>query len=100
EAKRAPAAALPQSEESRQQPEAVRTFLVEAFRSPDPSQDGRLVKVADVLDRASEWLDKQFAGAEEVQGKLLESLGRTYWGLGLFDRSVNLHTKARAVREI
>ena len=31
--------ALVQSEESRQQAEAVSTFLVEAFRSPDPSQD-------------------------------------------------------------
>ena len=31
--------ALEQSEESRQQAEAVRTFLVEAFRSPDPSRD-------------------------------------------------------------
>ena len=45
--------ALAQSEESRKQAEAVSGFLVEAFRSPDPTQDGRDVKVADVLDRAS-----------------------------------------------
>ena len=32
-------------------------------------------------------------------GALLDALGRTYWGLGLFDRAVSLHTKARAVRE-
>src|SRR5205814_1802239 len=39
-------AALAQSEESRKQAEAVSTFLVEAFRSPDPTQDGRQVKLA------------------------------------------------------
>ena len=29
----------------------------------------------------------------------LDALGRTYRGLGLYDRAVSLHTKARAVRE-
>ena len=38
-------AALRQSEESRKQAEAVSAFLVQAFRSPDPSRDGRQVKV-------------------------------------------------------
>ena len=38
-------AALRQSEESRKQAEAVSAFLVQAFRSPDPSKDGRQVKV-------------------------------------------------------
>ena len=91
--------ALAQSEESRQQAEAVSTFLVEAFRSPDPTQDGRQVKVADVLDRASERLDKEFAGSQATKGALLDALGTTYRGLGLYDRAVSLHTKARAVRE-
>ena len=40
-------------------------FLVEAFRSPDPSQDGRQVKVADVLDRAS---DQARQGVRRVAG--------------------------------
>ena len=75
------------------------TFLVEAFRSPDPSQDGRQVKVADVLDRASERLDKEFAGSQATKGALLDALGQTYQGLGLYDQAVSLHTKARAVRE-
>ncbi len=91
--------ALAQSEESRQQAEAVSTFLVQAFRSPDPAQDGRTVKVADVLDRASERLDKEFLGSEASKGAMLDALGTTYRGLGLYARSVSLHTKARAVRE-
>jgi serine/threonine protein kinase/tetratricopeptide (TPR) repeat protein len=92
-------AALEQSEESRQQAEAVSTFLVEAFRSPDPSQDGRQVKVADVLDRASAKLDKEFAGSQATQGALLHALGATYRGLGLFDKAVVILTKAAAVFE-
>ena len=49
-AKKATDEALAQSEESRKQAEAVSTFLVEAFRSPDPAQDGRTIKVVDLLD--------------------------------------------------
>src|SRR5262249_58719130 len=89
-------AALGQSEESRQQAEAVSAFLVQAFRSPDPSVDGRQVKVAEVLDRASERLDKEFTGSRATQGALLDALGRTYQGLGLFDRARGLHTRSRA----
>jgi serine/threonine protein kinase/tetratricopeptide (TPR) repeat protein len=92
-------AALRQSEESRKQAEAVSKFLVAAFRSPDPNLDGGQVKVADVLDQASEKLDKEFDGSQAVRGTLLDALGRTYWGLGMYDRSITLHTKARAVRE-
>jgi serine/threonine protein kinase/tetratricopeptide (TPR) repeat protein len=92
-------AALRQSEESRQQAEAVSKFLVEAFRSPDPSQDGRQVKVADVLDRVSAKLDKDFAGSPATKGALLNALGETYFGLGLFDRAMNLIRKSADIRE-
>jgi tetratricopeptide (TPR) repeat protein/tRNA A-37 threonylcarbamoyl transferase component Bud32 len=98
-ARKATEAALAKSEESRQQAEAVSTFLVRAFRSPDPTQDGRQVKVADVLDRAGEQLDKEFGGSQATRGVLLDTLGTTFRGLGLYDRAVSIHTKARAVRE-
>jgi serine/threonine protein kinase/tetratricopeptide (TPR) repeat protein len=99
EAKQATEVALGQSEELRRQAEAVSQFLVEAFRSPDPSQDGRQVKVADVLDRASARLDQEFAGSQATKGALLQALGLTFRGLGLYDRAVSLLTRALAVRE-
>jgi tetratricopeptide (TPR) repeat protein/tRNA A-37 threonylcarbamoyl transferase component Bud32 len=92
-------AALTQSEESRQQAQAVSAFLVGVFRSPDPSLDGRLVKVVDILDRAVRSLDRRFTGPPAIRGKLLEALGRTYKGLGLNDRAAGLHTQALAVLE-
>jgi serine/threonine protein kinase/tetratricopeptide (TPR) repeat protein len=87
------------AEEALAQSEAVGTFLVEAFRSPDPEEDGRTIKVVDVLDRAAEKLDKEFAGSQATKGALLNALGRTYHGLGLYDKAEKAHTKARAVRE-
>jgi serine/threonine protein kinase len=91
--------ALAHSEESRKQAEAVSSFLVDAFRSPDPWLTGHEVKVADVLDRASDQLDKKFAGSLVTKGALLDALGRTYLGLGLYQKSVSLLTEARSVRE-
>jgi hypothetical protein len=53
-AKKATEEALAQSEESRKQAEAVGSFLVHAFSSPDPSMDGNKIKVVDLLERAME----------------------------------------------
>jgi tetratricopeptide (TPR) repeat protein/tRNA A-37 threonylcarbamoyl transferase component Bud32 len=92
-------AALDQTRKAQVEAEAVSTFLVEAFRSPDPEQDGRQVKVVDVLDRASARLDTELTGSQATQGALLDALGRTYYGLGLYERAVTLLTKARKVRE-
>jgi tetratricopeptide (TPR) repeat protein len=88
------------TQEALAQSEAVRTFLVEAFRSPDPSQDGRDIKVADVLEKAAQKLDKEFTGSQATKGSLLNTLGLTYLGLGLYDGSVSLLTKAVAVRQV
>ena len=91
--------ALAQSEESRQQAEEVSTFLVETFRSPDPEQDGKEVKVVEILDRAVQRLDEDVAGSEATRGALLDALGQTYQGLGLPAEAVRLMERARAVRE-
>ncbi len=92
-------AALKQSEEARTQAQAVSRYLVESFRKPDPSQDGLTLKVVDVLGPALAKLDGDFAGAPRIKGELLDALGQTYSGLGLPDKSVEAHIRARAVRE-
>jgi serine/threonine protein kinase len=99
DARDATSRALAQSEESRRQAEVVSTFLVDAFRSPDPRQDGRQVKVADVLDRAAEKLDAVFTGTAATRGALLDAVGSTYHGLGLYDKAEATHAKAGAARE-
>jgi serine/threonine protein kinase len=98
-AKRAADEALAQSEESRKQAEAVSNFLVETFRSPDPKQDGKEIKVAALLDRASTRLDEKFAGSKATHAAMLHALGRTYTDLGIYDKAIALLTKARGERE-
>jgi serine/threonine protein kinase len=78
---------------------AAMTFLVESLRSSDPTRQGRHVTVADVLDGASERLEREFDGSEVARGTLLQALGDTYYGFGLYDRATNLHSKAVGVRE-
>jgi tetratricopeptide (TPR) repeat protein/tRNA A-37 threonylcarbamoyl transferase component Bud32 len=90
---------LARSIESRHQAEAVIKFLVEAFRSPEPTQDGRQVRAADVLDRASARLEKELAGSQATQGALLNALGQAYLGLGLADRAVDLLRVSATVRD-
>jgi serine/threonine protein kinase len=82
-----------------EQSEAVSKFLTEAFRSPDPSQDGRQIKVADVLDRAVARLDRDFTGSPMIRGALLQALGETYQGLGLYSQAASVLEKTRAVWE-
>ena len=98
-AQAATAEALSRSEEARKQAEAVSAFLVSAFRSPDPREDGRQVKVIDILDRAAKDLEKDFTGSPRTRGDLLTALGRTYLGLGQEDRAVEVFAKAHAARE-
>ena len=90
--------ALKESEGSRSQAEAVSRFLVESFRKPDPTQDGRTSRVVEVLDQAMSKLEGQFAGSPRIEGELLQALGRTYHGLGLYDKAAAAHERAVFVR--
>jgi eukaryotic-like serine/threonine-protein kinase len=92
-------AALTQSEESRQQAEAVGNFLVDALKKPDPAVEGKDVKVADVLDQAATGLDKGFSGSKATEGALRDALGRSFLGLGLYPKAEEAFRKARALRE-
>jgi serine/threonine protein kinase/tetratricopeptide (TPR) repeat protein len=87
------------ADEALAQAEAVSTFLVEGFRSPDPSLAGSDVKVADLLDRATERLNLQFTGSTATKGALLHALGRTYMGLGLYHKAVTILAQALEARQ-
>jgi serine/threonine protein kinase len=78
---------------------SVLDYLVEAFRSPDPEQDGGQVKVADILKRAGARVDKEFDQKPAMRGKLLDTLGRTYVGLGLYADAATNFEKACRTRE-
>ena len=72
-----------EAETQRDQAKAVTDFLVESFRKPDPAEDGRLVKVADLLDRSGEEARQGVHLVPGNQGVLLNAVGETYNGLGV-----------------
>lgn len=90
--------ALEQSEEHRQMAEAVSKFMVDAFRSSDPSYNGRDYKVSEMLDQSLEQLHDSFKGPPAVKGALLAALGQTYRGLGLTDKAVSVAEEAVQLR--
>ena len=84
--------------QAREQAEAVSRFLVDAFRRPDPGQDGRELKVVDLLTSAVEKLDTEFSGSLLIRAGLLNALGLTFNDLGLPGQAAKLHEKAQAIR--
>jgi eukaryotic-like serine/threonine-protein kinase len=86
--------ALGESERAREQAEALSKFLVATFRRVDPEQNGRDLKVIELLDGAVARLDGQFAGSPAIRGALLSALGETYVSLSIADRAVEVSSRA------
>ncbi len=87
-------------EEAQRQTEAVASFLVETFRSPDPSLDGRTVTVADRLDQAVANLPKRFPEDSINKARMVHAIGETYLSLGqskeaeeLAEQSLDIRTR-------
>ncbi|RYD32322.1 MAG: serine/threonine protein kinase [Verrucomicrobiaceae bacterium] len=83
------------ADERRGEAEAVLSFLVEVFRSPDPARDGRTITVAEVLDRAARRLETDLSGQPAQQAKLRRTLGSTATALGLSQAAIPLQEKVR-----
>jgi serine/threonine-protein kinase len=63
--------------------EQVSAYLVSLFAAADPhANGGREPAVREVLDRGRERIEGRFAGEPALRGRLLETLGAVYAGLG------------------
>ena len=83
--------------EEKDRAEKALRFLVDTFRRPDPSMDGRTLKVVDLLDHAVNDLDHSFSDQPLMKATLLSAIGETFSGLGMhqesfaaFQRALNL----------
>ncbi len=63
---------------------AITAFLQKTLASPDPSNRGFNMKVADVLSLASSALEKDFRNQPEIQAEIRTTLGQTYHQLEMF----------------
>jgi tetratricopeptide (TPR) repeat protein len=85
------------AQKSQRQTEVVAAYLVDIFRSPDPTAGGRDLKVGDLLDQAARQLETDTASDAGTRARLLDALGRTYHGLGVYDRAAGLLEQALAL---
>jgi non-specific serine/threonine protein kinase/serine/threonine-protein kinase len=68
--------------------EAINEFLNSMLSSPDPSKDGRDVKVIDILDNAGEKIGESFKDKQEIEASVRYTLGKTYDAIGVYEKSV------------
>ncbi len=65
---------------------AVNNFILQRMlRSPDPTKEGRDVKVAEVLDQAAKEVAASFRDDPETEAQVHAALASTYQGLGVYD---------------
>jgi tetratricopeptide (TPR) repeat protein len=87
-----------EANEQRLRAEQSLRFLVDAFRRPDPTVDGRTLKVVDLLDRAVKELEGSLADQPLTQATLYNAIGETFAALGLWREARSAIERALAMR--
>jgi serine/threonine protein kinase/tetratricopeptide (TPR) repeat protein len=82
-------------EQARKDAEDILKFLGDVFQSPDPTRDGREIKVVELLDKAAKKLETDLSTQPAQRAKLQRTLARTYYSLGLAHQAIPLIEKAR-----
>ena len=80
--------------------EEVSSFLVGLFEVSDPRQArGDTITARELLERGASRVESSLADQPVVQGRLMDTIGRVYRQLGLYDQAEALLVKALARRE-
>ena len=77
---------------------AVTSFLQEMLGSADPSQEGRNVKVVDVLDRASTRVDSSLGKEPLTEAAVRHTIANTYIALGQYPAATPQLERAYQIR--
>jgi tetratricopeptide (TPR) repeat protein len=80
---------------------SVKDFLKEMIANVDPVRSGRIAEagMSEMLVRASERIDQEFADQPELQAELRTTLGDTWTGIGLYDQGLKEYQVAFDLRE-
>jgi non-specific serine/threonine protein kinase/serine/threonine-protein kinase len=77
----------------------VSDFMANMFKISDPSESrGSTITVREILDRSSAQIEKGLGQDPQVQARLMQTMGATYRGLGLYDRAHTLLEHAVAIQ--
>ena len=75
------------------------SFLSSIFAASMPIQArGNQVTARDLLDRGTQRVDRELSGEPEAQAAMLQSIGRSYHALGLYDQAIPLLQRAYQLR--
>jgi serine/threonine-protein kinase len=78
--------------------ERINQFLQKMLASADPREQGKDVKVIEVLGEAASSIENDFADQPEITADLHTTIGTTYLNLGLLDAAENHLQKALDIR--
>ena len=88
------------AEAEKDRAETVSSFLEEMFQGADPHQTpGQDLTARQLLDRGAERLSTTDWQQPEVQARLMNTVGRSYQGLGLYDRAEEFLSAALEIRQ-
>lgn len=78
----------------------VTEFLVNLFEVSDPSEaKGNKVTAREILDKGAEKIDRDIENQPEVQAAMMDTIGRVYYRLGLYDSAMPLVEKSLALKQ-
>jgi non-specific serine/threonine protein kinase/serine/threonine-protein kinase len=78
----------------------VSDFMANIFKISDPSESrGSTITAREILDKSSEQIEKGLGQDPQVQARLMQTMGATYRGLGLYDRACTLLEHAVAIQK-
>ncbi len=75
------------AEQARVEAEGVTQFLSDMLAAVDPGQSGKDVSVRQVLDKSSKTIGEKFTNNPLVEARLRSTIGKSYFGLGLYDEA-------------
>jgi non-specific serine/threonine protein kinase/serine/threonine-protein kinase len=86
-------------ERERDRANRVTDFMIEMFRVSDPSEvRGHSITAREILDKASMEIDHSLAGDPALQARMMDVMGRVFYGLGLYSRAHELLERATQIR--
>ncbi|MGC9996551.1 MAG: serine/threonine-protein kinase [Terriglobia bacterium] len=83
----------------RDRADRITTFMKEMFQVSDPSESrGNSITAREVLDKASQQIDKGLAQDPQAQAQLMRVMADVYEGLGLYSRAQPLYQGAAEIQ--
>jgi serine/threonine protein kinase/Flp pilus assembly protein TadD len=87
------------AEQAREEVEEVVEFMVDLFEVSDPMESpGDTITAREILDRGAERIDSELDDRPLTKARMLQTIGRVYQSLGLYEEAEQPKEEALAIR--